>query len=200
MYPRADSVTDALNELQTYGRIFETKNCQGRLKDMTEPQPKDFEKIFTDYGRDLYLFLLRLTGNVHDAQDLTQESFFLAFRSLDSFKGQSSLKTWLYSIAINKFRDNLRKNRRFIPGGEAGSADIPSARLNPLESLERQEQARRVHAALQSLPENFRTALILVRFEEMTYKEAGIALGTTVETVRMRVHRAHLMLADFLKK
>jgi RNA polymerase sigma-70 factor, ECF subfamily len=160
----------------------------------------DLSEIYSTYGRQLYLFALRLTGNSHEAEDLVQETFLLAFRSLDSFKGESSVKTWLFSIAINKHRDQLRKSRRYFSDAEADNEAVPCPRPNPYDSFEQQEKAQRIRSALRSLPENYRTALILVRFQEMTYKEAGQALGTTLETVRMRVHRGHLMLAQLLKE
>ncbi len=167
---------------------------------MEEVQLNDVSRIYAELGRPLYLFALRLTGNTHEAEDLVQETFLLAFRNLDSFKGESSLKTWLFSIAINKHRDQLRKSRRYFADAGENNEAIPCPRPGPDDSFEQQEKAQRIRRALKSLPEQYRTALMLVRFEEMTYKEAGETLGTTLETVRMRVHRAHRMLADLLKE
>ena len=67
-----------------------------------------FDAIFRDYGKGLYAFLFRMSGNQHDAEDLTQETFLSVMKKLPTFKGDSSLKTWMYSIATNKFRDALR--------------------------------------------------------------------------------------------
>ena len=157
-----------------------------------------FEAIFRAYGKGLYAFLFRMSGNQHDAEDLTQETFLSVMKKLPTFKGDSSVKTWIYSIAVNKFRDSLRYGKlrahEQLAGNEAGSF------RNPLDDLVTRESGERVRTAFYALTENHRTAFSLVRFEEMSYREAAETLGTTLDTVRMRVHHAHLLLAEQLKE
>jgi len=157
-----------------------------------------FESIFRSHGKGLYAFLFRMSGNQHDAEDLTQETFLSVMKKLPTFKGDSSMKTWIYSIAVNKFRDSLRygKLRAHEPlaGNEAGSF------RSPLDDLVTRESEKRVRSAFYALAENHRSAFSLVRFEGMSYREAAETLGTTLDMVRMRVHRAHLLLAEQLKE
>jgi RNA polymerase sigma-70 factor (ECF subfamily) len=157
-----------------------------------------FEAIFRAYGKGLYAFLFRMSGNQHDAEDLTQETFVSVMRKLPTFKGESSVKTWIYSIAINKFRDSLRYGR--IRSHDPLTGDEPAFSRSPLDDLVTKETGNKVKKAFYALAEHHRTAFSLVRFEGLTYKEAAQVLGTTLDTVRMRVHRAHLLLAEQLKE
>jgi RNA polymerase sigma-70 factor (ECF subfamily) len=157
-----------------------------------------FESIFHDYGKGLYAFLFRMSGNQHDAEDLTQETFLSVMNKLPTFNGDSSLKTWIYSIATNKFRDALRYGK--IRDHDALSGNEPAHSRSPLSDLMVKECGEQVKAAFYGLNEQYRAAFALVRFEGMSYKEAALVLGTTLDTVRMRVHRAHLLLAELLKE
>ena len=141
--------------------------------------------------------MFRMSGNQHDAEDLTQETFITIARKLPTFNGDSSLKTWIYSIAINKYRDSLRYDR--IRAHDQIDENRTLSSQNPLDDYMAQETEDRIRTAFYGLTEHYRAAFALVRFEGMTYKEAAQALGTTLETLRMRVHRAHLMLAERLK-
>jgi RNA polymerase sigma-70 factor (ECF subfamily) len=107
------------------------------------------------------------------------------------------VKTWIYSIAVNKFRDSLRYGK--IRAHTPLVGDEPAFSHNPLNELMARETGDRVRAAFNTLTEQNRSAFTLVRFEGMSYKEAAQVLGTTLDTVRMRVHRAHLLLAEQLK-
>jgi len=156
-----------------------------------------FESIFREYGKGLYLFLFRMSGCQHDAEDLTQECFVSVLKKLPTFKGDSSVKTWIYAIAINKYRDFLRYGR--IRAHDPLTGDEPASFPSPLDDLVTKETRDRVRNAFYTLAEHHRTAFSLVRFEGLSYKEAAQVLGTTLATVRMRVHRAHLLLAEQLK-
>ena len=156
-----------------------------------------FEAVYRAHGKDIYKFLFRLSGSQHDAEDLLQETFLSVMNKLPTFKGDSSLKTWIYSIAINKFRDSCRHAKIRNPGHQHEVEQ--AAPHNQLDELVASETKDRVKHAFYSLPEEQRTAFALVRFEGMAYKEAAQAIGTTLDTIRMRVHRAHKMLAEQLK-
>ena len=157
-----------------------------------------FDAIFRDYGKGLYAFLFRMSGNQHDAEDLTQETFLSVMKKLPTFKGDSSLKTWMYSIATNKFRDALRYGK--IREHDELSGNEPVHSKSPLSELMIKESGEQVKKAFYGLNEQHRAAFTLVRFEGLSYKEAAQTLGITLDTVRMRVHRAHLLLAEQLKE
>ena len=173
---------------------FETIFTMTRLNCTNECS---FEVIYRAHGKDLYKFLCRLAGNRQDAEDLVQETFLSVMKKLPYFKGESSVKTWIYAIAVNKFRDGRRcgkvRDRDVLRGNEASASD------NPLSTLVKAETRERVRKAFDDLPAHFREAFALVRFEGMSYREAAQTLGTTMDSIRMRVHRAHLMLAAQLR-
>ncbi len=156
-----------------------------------------FESIFRDYGKGLYKFLFRMSGSQHEAEDLSQETFVSVMKKLPTFKGESSVKTWIYAIAVNKYRDSLRYGK--IRAHDPLAGDEPGSSQSPLDDLVARETESRVRTAFYALAEHHRTAFSLVRFEGLNYKEAAEVLGTTLDTVRMRVHRAHLLLAEQLK-
>ena len=156
-----------------------------------------FDSIFRNYGKGLYAFLFRMSGNQHDAEDLTQETFLSVMKKLPTFNGDSSLKTWIYSIATNKFRDALRYGK--IREHDELTGNEPVHSRSPLSDLIVKESGEQVKTAFYGLNEQHRAAFTLVRFEGLSYKEAAQTLGITLDTVRMRVHRAHLLLAEQLK-
>ena len=157
-----------------------------------------FETVYHDYGKDVYRLLFRLCGNQHDTEDLLQETFISIMRNLPEFKGDSSLKTWICSIAINKFRDRCRAVKiRKIDFQAEVELTAPD---NQHDELVAAELRVKVKKAFHTLPEEHQIAFALVRFDGMSYKEAALALGTTLGTIRMRVHRAHHLLADILRE
>jgi RNA polymerase sigma-70 factor (ECF subfamily) len=132
----------------------------------------------------LYGFCLRLTaGCIDDAEDLTQETLLAAFSSLPRFVGKSSVRTWLYRIAVHRWR-HLREKR--------GPATLPLALDGPAQPDGAAASVVRLSllAALQSLPEAQREAFLLVKAEGLTHREAAAVLQVPLGTVQSRVHEA----------
>ncbi len=179
----------------TRDKIRETNDF--RMISLNNTNDKDFEMIYRTHGKDLYKFLFRLAGNSQDAEDLVQETFLVVMKKLPFFRGESSIKTWIYSIAVNKFRDALRHKKVWRQNAVLG--DETAASDNPLGTLLNSEMRRRIRKAFDELPAQFMEALTLVRFEGMSYRDATQVIGTTSDSIRMRVHRAHLMLAAQLR-
>jgi RNA polymerase sigma-70 factor, ECF subfamily len=166
------------------------------------PPRSDDHEAFTLFYRQtaagIYAYLYRLCGCRYLAEDLLQETFLAVFRGLAGFKARSSPRTWLYAIATNKFRDHCRNRWRKVELDSESLEALPSSWPIPLEEVIQREESRRIHEAILALPPELRAALLLVRFEELKYLEAAQILGTTLSTVRMRVHRAHGILAQTL--
>lgn len=172
-----------------------------RESEFAVPRSDDHEAFTLFYWRTaagIYAYLHRLCGCPHLAEDLLQETFLAVFRGLADFKGQSSPRTWLYAIATNKFRDHCRNRWGRVELDSESLEALPSPGPLPVEEVIQREESRRICEAVLALPPELRTALLLVRFEEMKYREAAEVLGTTLSTVRMRVHRAHCILAETL--
>ncbi len=142
-------------------------------------------------------------GFVHtdaDAEDIAQEVFIEVFRSVDRFRGESALSTWIYRIAVNKSLNFLRGSGRrklfsFLTGFEendsSGRTREPvSTDGNPEEELVRNDQARMLQMALASLPSNQRTAFVLNKYEDMPYKEIAEVMDVSIGSVESLIFRA----------
>lgn len=163
------------------------------------------------YGNKGYLqsVLRRYTETEETAQDLLQETFFQALRSLPNFRGESKLTTWLYSIAKNVALAHYRKDKRSSPLEEetltrvaAQRGERPSggthASWDPVEETTRSEKASLVHESLEELSDNYREIIKLRDLDELTTKEVAERLDLTRVNVRVRLHRARGKLEDVL--
>jgi RNA polymerase sigma-70 factor (ECF subfamily) len=155
------------------------------------------ERLVAELADPLFNFGYRMCGNREDAEDLVQETFFSAWRAWESFRGNSSPKTWLYSIAsracLRKRRRRSGEPKRFLsieevlPGPE-------SPRLSPSDLADRSATRERVRRALLRIPAVYRTALVLKDIEGLSLGEIGAALRLKVPTVKTRIHRGRLAL------
>jgi RNA polymerase sigma-70 factor (ECF subfamily) len=155
----------------------------------------------------LYNFALRTTGNADDAKDLLQETFMKAFRFWDKYEKGTNIRAWLFRIMKNSYINRYRKVTR-----EPGMVDYEdvenfydSVRDNSTDSNDLQKRlysnmlSDEVTSALQSLPEDFRTVLILCDIEQLTYEEISDFLNCPIGTVRSRLHRGRKMLEEKLR-
>jgi RNA polymerase sigma-70 factor, ECF subfamily len=146
-----------------------------------------FDVLVERYQRQVYRLCYRFVNNHEDANDLAQDVFLKAYKSIGGFRGDSSFSTWLYRIAVNTCL-NLRSARRpetaELPEGLADGA--PSAS----ERLERNDEAARVRAAVRRLPEKQRATLILKIYHDLTHEEVAAVLGSTVGTVKANLFHA----------
>jgi RNA polymerase sigma-70 factor (ECF subfamily) len=169
-----------------------------------------YEELVRSEGRHLLAVARRLLRNEEDAQDAVQQAFFSAFRALPSFNGQSRLTTWLHRIVTNAALMKLRTRGR---QPEDSIEDLLPTYLDdghhveqfsewalPAEArLLRRETRAHVRAAIDSLPQSYRTVLLLRDIEEMSTEETARSLGVTPNTVKIRLHRARQALLKLLK-
>lgn len=134
-------------------------------------------------------------------EDVVQETFTKAFYRIGSFKGGSSLYTWLYRVAVNAAKDHIKARRR-RPASSfdnmPGRASLPAGEAPMVEGLERRELRLRVRAAIDKLPTRFRTVLSLREIEGLAYNEIAEVLGLSLGTVESRLFRARRRLRDLL--
>ena len=167
-----------------------------------------FEALVTAYQKQVYNLALRTVGNPEDAADLSQEAFLRAYRSIASFRGDSKFSVWLYRLTTNICIDFLRSKGRKPTVSltmenddeETQELDVADDRFDPEENFQRAELQRAVQRGLNSLPEEFRTILILRELEGMSYAEIGEILHLEEGTVKSRLFRARSRLCDFLKQ
>ena len=149
------------------------------------------------HGDRLWRLFLRLAASANEADDLLQETFVRLLRSHRTFAGRASPATWLYSVALNVFREWLRKQkseRRLKAVIQAG-ADGRAAG----DRLKQQTRAEAVRKAVEGLAENQRTAMILSRYEGLSYEQIAEVEGCSVDAVKQRVRRAMVRLRRELR-
>jgi RNA polymerase sigma-70 factor, ECF subfamily len=167
-----------------------------------------FDWLVTHYHGPVYNLILSMLGDTSDAADGTQEVFLKAFRGIRCFRQGSSLKTWLYRIALREalnhkrwFKRHLQKNISIDAEAEEGRSTIEIEDLGatPFEQLAAHEIQQAVHHALQEIPEVFRGAVILRDLEGLTYEEIAEVLECSVGTVKSRILRGRRALKELLE-
>ena len=167
-----------------------------------------FDWLVTHYHAPVYNLILGMLGDTSDAADGTQEVFLKAFRGIRNFRRGSSLKTWLYRIAIREalnhkrwFKRHVQKNVSIDAVPEEGQARIEIADLcaTPFEQLAALEIQLAVHGALQRIPDVFRSAVILRDLEGLSYEEVAEVLECSVGTVKSRILRGRRALKELLE-
>src|SRR6266571_7823289 len=167
-----------------------------------------FDWLVTHYHAPVYNLILGMLGDTSDAADGTQEVFLKAFRGIRQFRQGSSLKTWLYRIAIREalnqkrwFKRHLQKNVSIDAEPEEGQArfEIADGCGTPFEQLAAHEIQQAVQGALREVPEAFRSAVILRDLEGLSYEEVAEVLECSVGTVKSRILRGRRSLKDLLE-
>jgi RNA polymerase sigma-70 factor (ECF subfamily) len=159
-----------------------------------------FREIYDRFSPMVYNLCLRLGGDPTLAQDLSQEVFLRVFKGLPRYRGSSSLKTWIYSIALNHCRGRLGRRGMELEDWDTqrwsrGPAD-PA--LSPEEDLLARDGERRISAALLALPVKFREAVVLRDLEGLSYEEIAAVLRVRTGTVRSRIARGRERLRVLL--
>ena len=166
-----------------------------------------FDWLVTYYHGPVFNLVLGMLGDASDAADATQEVFLKAFKGIRSFRRGSSLKTWLYRIAIREalnqrrwFRRHLQKNISMDAEPKDGQAalEIEDNGASPFDQLAARELQAVVQGALQQVPEVFRSAVILRDLEGLNYEEVAEVLECSVGTVKSRILRGRRALKDLL--
>jgi RNA polymerase sigma-70 factor (ECF subfamily) len=167
-----------------------------------------FDWLVTHYHAPVYSLVFGVVGEAADAADVTQEVFLKAFRGIRGFRRGSSLKTWLYRIAIREALNQRRwwwRHRRQQTsidgeaGGEQGAFDLEDLGATPFDLLAAREVQAVVHQALRAVPEVFRTAVILRDLEGLSYEEVAEVLDLSVGTVKSRILRGRRALREILE-
>ena len=151
--------------------------------------PAALEVLIEAQGTRLLRSAILLCGNETNAQDLVQDTFIEAARSMHRFRGQSSLYTWLHSILLNLTRHHHRDNRRLIYDNELAAQDIPVVDEQP-SSLDLDAARTEITRALRRLSDEHREVLVLRYYEHMKIDEMARHLGVSTGTVKSRLHYA----------
>jgi len=159
---------------------------------------KLLQDMVETYGNQVYRLALRYTGNMHQAQDITQETFLRAYKHLDRFDRSKSAGPWLFKIAGNLCRNWLRDNRE-VPVELADNL-IQSTNPGPEEIFLEKEGERELMQALHNMPLIYREILLLRHVGELSYTEIGDTLSLELSQVKNRLYRGRIMLKEILRK
>ena len=167
-----------------------------------------FHELIRPYEKLVYVTIFAIVKNEADAEDGAQETMINAFRHLSSFRGEAKFSTWLVTIAMNEARKRLRKAKVSAENSleqseEEAEGDFTPTVLTdwrevPLAALERKELRAKLREAVGALPEKYREVFVLRDIEELNQEETASALGINVTLVKVRLHRARMMLQKLL--
>ncbi|MDQ8702294.1 RNA polymerase sigma factor SigE [Streptomyces sp. LHD-70] len=162
--------------------------------------PPTWEEIVSTHSGRVYRLAYRLTGNQHDAEDLTQEVFVRVFRSLSTYT-PGTFEGWLHRITTNLFLDMVRRRQRirFDALGDDAAERLPSKEPSPQQVFNDTHFDADVQQALDTLAPEFRAAVVLCDIEGLSYEEIAATLGVKLGTVRSRIHRGRSQLRKALQ-
>ena len=156
---------------------------------------EDFDKVYAEYYLEVYKFVLRLCQNPMLAEEITQESFFKALKSIDSFNGDCKLSTWLCKIARNTLYSYTKKHNKQV--------DYPLDAIISYENIEEQfadkETAYAIHKVLHKLNEPYKEVFWLRIFGELSFAQIGALFGKTESWARVTYYRSKVMIKEAIQ-
>jgi RNA polymerase sigma-70 factor (ECF subfamily) len=162
-----------------------------------------FEALVRRYRKRIYALALHLTGSGSDADDITQDVFLRAYRALDTFEGRSEFFTWVYRMTVNRSlnarRDRERRGEEPMDDLRVELAISIDARGNPALEAELRQTYTRLVRALDALPVEMRTSVVLVALQGLSHGEAAVVQKCSEGTIAWRIHEARRRLADSMR-
>jgi RNA polymerase sigma-70 factor (ECF subfamily) len=160
-----------------------------------------FEELYQRHSRRVYSLCLRMTGNVSEAEDLTQEVFIQLFRKIGSFRGESAFTTWLHRLTVNQVLMHFRK-RSVKLEQTTDEGDTPVQVVRGTENPNQMPVVDRIalDKAIQQLPPGYRTVFILHDIEGHEHEEIARMLGCSVGTSKSQLHKARMKLRGLLRQ
>jgi RNA polymerase sigma-70 factor, ECF subfamily len=197
--------------LDTAKALSATPNAQEErdlIARLIDGQEAAYETLIARFEHPIFNLVSRLTNDPGDAPDVVQEVFLKVFRNVHSFRGQSSLKTWIYRIAVNESRNHRRWFGRHrsqeialepTPGETHSYLDwLPDPARSPMELAMEHERETLIEAALAEINPHYRAALVLRELEGLSYDEIAEILETSLGTVKSRILRGREALRERL--
>lgn len=161
----------------------------------------EFEKIYDTYFDDVYLYVRRLSGNEHVAEEIASETFFKAMSSIKNFRGECDIRVWLCQIAKNSYFSYLKKNGKTIGFDDVKLQDLadPNALL-PRKIPNEKEDIRQAQKAVHTLPELYREVFMWRVFADLSFKQIGELFHKTDNWACVTYHRARKMIKSRLEE
>jgi RNA polymerase sigma-70 factor (ECF subfamily) len=163
----------------------------------------EFASLYDKHSRAIYYLTLRFMGDPQKAEDATHDVFLKAFRRIDQFRGEASVRTWLYRIAINHCQNLCQAwhNRHIHANSDDAIWENSASKTDsPLRVLETKELGQRIQKTLDVLSDEYRLLLLLIADNELSYEEIGTLIGQSTDAVRGKLHRARKAFAVHFEK
>ena len=170
-------------------------NNTDQRKPFTEGEQQVFHELYQQHHRRVYSTCLRMTQNVSEAEDLTQEVFIHLFRTIGTFRGESAFTTWLHRLTVNHVLMHFRK-RRVRSERTTGDGDLPVQVVAGTSDPKRMRVVDRIllSEVMAKLPEGYREAIILHDVEGLEHREIAQIRGRSVGTSKSQLHKGRTML------
>ncbi|SDX09963.1 RNA polymerase sigma-70 factor, ECF subfamily [Marininema mesophilum] len=167
----------------------------GLIREILAGNQELYSTLVDRYRPRVYSTALKMTGNPTDAEDLAQEAFIRAYRSLPTYRFESSFSTWIYRITVNLGLDRKRKKQSHpIPPESAVIQNLPTVVGLPESSLLAREEREEVRTWVRELPDKYRSVVTSYYLEHHSCEQIATELGIATKTVETRLHRARKML------
>lgn len=156
-----------------------------------------FDRIYEEYFRDVYLFILTLSKNQSVAEEITQETFFKALKNIGKFRGDCSMKVWLCQIAKNTYYSYLKKQTSFLP------EELEDDRVQPDDMVDefiKRESVVSLYKIIRNLDEPYKEVFIMRVLGELSFQEIGAIFERKEGWARVTYHRAKLKIQDLIEE
>ena len=160
----------------------------------------DFEHLYDTYFNDVYLYILRLSGNEHLAEEITSDTFFKAMKSINSFRGDCDVRVWLCQIAKNCYYSHVKKSNRIEQVDEAELQEIPDLAPSVADEYARREEIEQIQKILHDVSEPYKEVFMWRVYAELSFKQIAQIFGKTENWACVTYHRARKMIKERLEE
>ena len=160
----------------------------------------NFEKIYKEYFNDVYLYIKRLSGDEHVAEDITSETFFKALKSIDSFRGECEIRVWLCQIAKNSYYSYVKKNSKIQDVDESELINLPDNKNSVVDDVANKLEALAIQKILEELEEPYKEVFMWRVYAELSFKEIAGIFNKNENWACVTYHRARNQIKKRLEE
>ena len=159
----------------------------------------DFEKIYNEYFNDVYLYIKRLSGDEHVAEEITSETFFKALKSIDNFRGECEIRVWLCQIAKNSYYTYIKKNTKIQNVDETELINLPDNKNSVENEVQSKLQAFAIQKILHEIDEPYREVFMWRVYADLSFKEIAGIFNKNENWACVTYHRARKLIKERLE-
>ena len=160
----------------------------------------DFEQLYSTYFNDVYLYILRLSGDENTAEEITSDTFYKAMRSIDSFRGDCDVRVWLCQIAKNCYYSYIKKSNRTEQVDESELQEIPDLSPSMAEEYARQDEVGQIQKILHGVGEPYKEVFMWRVYAQLSFKQIAQIFGKTENWACVTYHRARKLIKERLEE